>query len=108
SLRGRIIVLADRERSRKIPVEWVVRNARSHPSDLGARRLEVVLCLGGAGAVEQGFAALLGLHARQGKRPVEVERGFARLARGNPQIAGSGPNLRRPRILVRRGLRGFF
>jgi len=55
---------------------------------------EVKLRLGGAGAVEQGFAALLGLKAGAGKRLVEVERGLAGLAGRNPAVAGGSPQLR--------------
>ena len=69
---------------------------------------EVVLRLGGAGAVEQGFAALLGFEAGQRERLVERERGLARLVGGDPHIAGRGAHARGRRVLVGRGLRRFL
>ena len=58
--------------------------------DLGARGLQVALRLGGAGAVEQSFAALVGQQAGAGQRLVERHRRLARLAGGDPHVAGRG------------------
>ena len=93
------ILLAHRERGREVPVEGIVGDRLAGLGHARAGGLEIVLRLGGAGAVEQGFPTLLGLQPGQGERPVEIERGFARLVGGDPQIAGGGPHPRRPGIL---------
>ncbi len=69
---------------------------------------QIVLRLGGAGAVEQGFAALLGFEARKRERLVERDRGLGRLARRNPHIARRRPQMGGRRILVGRGQGRLF
>ena len=71
---GRLVFLADRQRGGEIPQERILGDGGRRFLDLGARGLEIVLGFGGAGAVEQGLAALLGLEPRSGKGPVSFFR----------------------------------
>ena len=84
----------------KYQQERVVGDCPRRVGHFGSRGLEVVLRLGGTGAVEQGFAALFRLQARAGQCLVECDGCLSRLIGGDPHIAGGGQKARLLRVVV--------
>ena len=87
---SRHILFPKRQRGREEPQIRVFADRLGCLVHPGAGGLEVALRLGHAGPVEQGEAMLFGLQPGPGQRLVERQRRLARLAGGNPHIAGRG------------------